>query len=212
MFTLKNIDFSPLKEFVNHPDKHVENFVYTFEKTIKEAGSDSFVPMLTIFKDLDNIEITIQCREYLDKDDMYKSFNEMLQFYSATEAHSFIFAMDIRQTVYSQENPNSKKASPSDALSLTFASEDSSGMVIMPYKIIDNAVVWDSNEFQLTSLATDDPSKSYQGEIAELFYLMTHLDGPLFTAAQLLNYYNFKGYNFVFPNQTAAENVIKVQI
>jgi hypothetical protein len=41
---------------------------------------------------------------------------------------------------------------------------------------------------------------------------MTHLDGPLFTAAQLLNYYNFKGYNFIFLNQSAAENVIKVQI
>ena len=146
MFTIKNIDFSPLKEFINHPDKHVENFVSTFEKTIKEAGPDSFVPMLTIFKDLDDIEITIQCRDHENKDDMFKAFNEMLHFYSATNAHSFIFAMDIRQTSYSQDNPNSKKSSPVDAFSLTFASEDSSGMLIMPYQIIDDAVVWDLDE------------------------------------------------------------------
>lgn len=212
MFTIKNIDFSPLKEFINHPDKHVENFVSTFEKTIKEAGPDSFVPMLTIFKDLDDIEITIQCREHTDKDDMYKAFNEMLHFYSATNAHSFILAMDIRQRSYSQDNPNSKKSSPVDALSLTFASEDSSGMLIMPYQIIDDAVVWDLDEAKLTSLAEDDPSKSYQGEIPELLYLMTHLDGPLFTPAQLLNFYNFKGYNYIFPNDSASKKIIKVEI
>lgn len=212
MFTIKNIDFSPLKEFINHPDKHVENFVSTFEKTIKEAGPDSFVPMLTIFKDLDDIEITIQCRDHVDKDDMYKAFNEMLHFYSATNAHSFILAMDIRQTSYSQDNPNSKKSSPVDALSLTFASEDSSGMLIMPYQIIDDAVVWDLDEAKLTGLAEDDPSKSYQGEIPELLYLMTHLGGPLFTPAQLLNFYNFKGYNYIFPNESASKKIIKVEI
>jgi hypothetical protein len=211
MFTTKNIDLSPLNEFVNNPDKHVQAFVSTFEETIKKAGSDSFVPMLTIFKDLDDIEITIQCRDYKDKDDMYKSLNEMLHFFSATDAHSFIFAMDIRQTVYSQDNPDSKKSTPVDALSLTFASNDSSGMFIMPYKIIDSNVVWDVNQFQLTSLADDDPSKSYQGEIAELFYLMTHLEGPLFTPAQLLNFYNFKGYNFTFPDQSFLQRITKVE-
>ena len=136
----------------------------------------------------------------------------MLHFYSATNAHSFIFAMDIRQTSYSQDNPNSKKSSPVDAFSLTFASEDSSGMLIMPYQIIDDAVVWDLDEAKLTSLAQDDPSKSYQGEIPELLYLMTHLDGPLFTPAQLLNFYNFKGYNYIFPNDSASKKIIKVEI
>jgi len=212
MFTTKNIDLSPLKEFVKNPDKHVDAFVSTFERTVQQAGSDSFVPMLTIFKDLENIEITIQCRDYKDKDDMYKSLNEMLQFFSATDAHSFIFAMDIRQTVYSQDNPDTKKSGPVDALSLTFASNDSSGMLIMPYEIIDGNVVWDIDKFQLTSLADEDPSKSYQGEIAELFYLMTHLDGSLFTPAQLLNFYNFKGYNFTFPDQSYAQKVIKVEL
>jgi hypothetical protein len=119
--------------------------------------------------------------------------------------------MDIRQTVYSQDNPDSKKSTPVDALSLTFASNDSSGMFIMPYKIIDSNVVWDVNQFQLTSLADDDPSKSYQGEIAELFYLMTHLEGPLFTPAQLLNFYNFKGYNFTFPDQSFLQRITKVE-
>jgi hypothetical protein len=213
MFTIKNIDFSSLKEFINHPDKHVENFVSTFEKTITEAGPDSFVPMLTIFKDLNDIEITIQCRDHADKDDMYKAFNEMLQFYSATNAHSFILAMDIRQTIYSQDNPNSKKSSSVDAFSLTFASEDSSGVLIMPYQIInDNVVVWDLDKAHLTSLAADDPSESYQGELPELLYLMTHLNSPLFTPAQLLNFYNFKGYNYIFPNDSTLTKVTKVEL
>jgi hypothetical protein len=212
MFTLKNINVKQFEEFVNNPDKHIESFVSTFEDTVEKIGADTFAPMLTIFSDLDNIEITIQCREYEDKDDMYKSLNEMLQFYSATEAHSFIFAMDIRQTTYSQQSPATKVESPTDALSLTFASQDSSGMLIMPYEVIDNKVIWNSDKFDVSTLANDDPSKTYQGEIAELFYLMTHLNGPLFTPAQLLNYYNFKGYNFIFPSESHLERIIKVQI
>jgi hypothetical protein len=213
MFAIKNINFNSLKEFINHPDKHVENFVSTFEKTIKQTGSDSFTPMLTIFKDLDQIEITIQCRDHEDKDDMYKALNEMLQFYSATNAHSFILAMDIRQTIYSQDNPNSKKSSPVDALSLTFASEDASGVLIIPYQVMDdNVVVWDLDNAHLTSLANDDPSESYQGELPELLYVMTHLDSPLFTPAQLLNFYNFKGYNYIFPEESTAQRIIKVEI
>ena len=212
MFTTKNIDLSPLNEFINDPHKHVQAFVSTFEKTVKEAGSNSFVPMITIFRDLDDIEITIQCREHENKDDMYKAFNEMLHFFSATDAHSFIFAMDVRQTAYSQDNPNTKKSASVDALSLTFASNDSSGILLLPYEIIDDNTIWDVDQFQLTSLADDDPSNSYQGEIAELFYLMTHLNGPLFTPAQLLNFYNFKGYNFTFPDKSFLQRVTKVEL
>ena len=67
----------------------------------------------------------------------------------------------------------------------------------------------DLDEAKLTSLAEDDPSKSYQGEIPELLYLMTHLEGPLFTPAQLLNFYNFKGYNYIFPNESSSKKIIK---
>ena len=211
MFTLNNIDLSPLNEFIYHPDKHVRAFVSTFEETVKKAGSNSFIPMITIFKDLDDIEITIQCRDYDDKDDMYKAFNEMLHYFSATDAHSFIFAVDVRQTSYSQNNPDTKKQAYIDALSLAFASNDSSGMVILPYEIVNDNIVWDVDSFQITTLTDDDPSKSYQGEIAELFYLMTHLDGPLFTPAQLLNFYNFKGYNFTFPDDISPDKIIKVE-
>ena len=70
----------------------------------------------------------------------------------------------------------------------------------------------DLDEAKLTSLAEDDPSKSYQGEIPELLYLMTHLEGPLFTPAQLLNFYNFKGYNYIFPNESSSKKIIKVEI
>ena len=211
MFTLNNIDLSPLNEFINHPDKHVRAFVSTFEETVKKAGSNSFISMITIFKDLDDIEITIQCRDYDDKDDMYKAFNEMLHFFSATDAHSFIFAVDVRQTSYSQNNPDTKKQAYTDALSLAFVSNESSGMVILPYEIVNDNIVWDVDSFQITTLADDDPSKSYQGEIAELCYLMTHLDGPLFTPAQLLNFYNFKGYNFTFPDDISPDKIIKVE-
>jgi hypothetical protein len=41
---------------------------------------------------------------------------------------------------------------------------------------------------------------------------MTHLDGPLFTPAQLLNFYNFKGYNYIFPNDSTSKKIIKVEI
>jgi len=209
MFNLDHLNLKDLNHFVDDPITHISVFAGTFEDAIAAAGPDSFIPMVTYFSNPSTLEMTIEAIPYSDKDDMYKIMNEMLHFYSASKSHSFIFAFDIRKTTYNQNNPDSKTATPTDALSLSFVSEESSGIFTMPYQIVDNKVDWVVSEFELSNMVEDDPTKKYQGDMVELYYLMTHLEGPLFTVPQLLNYYSYRGYNFMIPDTTRF-NAIKV--
>jgi hypothetical protein len=207
MFNLNKIDLEMLKEFVDPPAPHIEAFTATFEACISANGANSFIPMVTYFDTDSNAMASISSIPYEDKDSMYKSFNEMLHYFSASEAHSLIFACDIRKTIYDQDNPDSKSTESTDALSLCFASEESSGILTMPYSIVNDTVQWSCDEFQLSNMANEDPTKKYQGDMVELFYLMTHLTGPLFTVPQLLNYYTYKGYQFMFPETTKVSSI-----
>jgi len=211
MINLSQIDLTDLNQFADHPVDHINAFVSTFEQAVLQNGSDSFIPMLTIFKSKSEIAISIQCRPFVDKDDMYKAYAEMLQYYSASDAHSFIIANDVRISTYQQDNPHSKKQDATDALSLSFVSSDSSGLLTLPYRIVDNQVLWSEKDFTLSNLTEDDPTKTFQGEMVELFYTMSHLDGALFTIPQLLNYLSYKKFQYILPDSSKL-NSIKVNL
>jgi len=210
-FLNKN-DIKQLENFVSQPKEHIENFVKTFEQSVKQNGPDSFIPMVTIFRNPQTVEITIVCNSFSDKDQMYKSFAEMLYYFSASKAHSFIFAVDVRQTFYSNDDVKDKIQNPVEALTLSFVSEDSSGVLSMPYTIKEKEVNWKYEDFNLTKVADKDPSEVYQGDMAELLYVMTHMDGPLFTPAQLLNYYSYKNYMFTISNESKTANIVQLKI
>lgn len=207
MFTLEHINIKDLDTFVKDPASHIASLVATFELAYQKNGPDNFIPMAIFFSNPSTISFSIEAIPYDDKNDMYKILNEILQFFSASEAYSLIFAMDIRQTTYHENDPSSKSQSSTDALSLSFVSEDSSGVLVMPYSIIDKNINWDSSNFSITNMAEENPSKKYQGDLPELFYLMTHLDGPIFTTAQLLNYYSYKGYQFMIPENSVVKSI-----
>ncbi len=211
-FNLSSEQIKDLKQFVNEPLLHIQSFVKTFEESVKQSGSDSFTPMVTIFRDLETIEITIVSKSNLNKEQMYQSFAEMLHYFSASKSYSFIFAVDVRQTIYSNKNFKSKTNEPVEALTLSFVSEDSSGILVMPYTIKEKEVNWIYEDFDLSKIADQDPSEVYQGDMAELLYTMTHLEDPLFTPAQLLNYYNYKNYMFIIPDESKIVNSIKVEL
>ena len=212
MFKLNNDDLQQLKEFADEPEKHIESFTRTFEEAVKNNGPDSFTPMVTMFHNPKTIEISIICREHSSKEDMYKAFAEMLHYFSASNAHSFIFAVDVRQTSYSNDNFKNKIKGPVEALTLSFVSEESSGLFVMPYTVQDKKVNWIVEDFNLSQVAEKDPSEVYQGDMAELLYIMTHMDNSLFTPAQLLNYYTYKKYMFIIPDDAKTSNIIKVEL
>lgn len=209
---LNKNDIKQLEHFVDQPEKHIESFIKTFEESVKNNGADSFIPMLTIFKNPETIEITIVSNNFSDKDQMYKSFAEMLYYFSASKAYSFIFAVDVRQTSYSNDQVKNKIQNPIEALTLSFVSEDSSGVLSMPYTIKETEVNWKYENFNLCKIVDKDPSEVYQGDMAELLYVMTHMDESLFTPAQLLNYYIYKEYKFIIPDEVKTSNIIKLQI
>ena len=55
MINLSQIDLTDLNQFVDHPVDHINAFVSTFEQAVLQNGSDSFIPMLTIFKSKNKI-------------------------------------------------------------------------------------------------------------------------------------------------------------
>jgi hypothetical protein len=65
MINLNSIDLTQLEQFVQDPATHINNFVYSFEKTFQEVGADSFVPMVTMFQNETDVAVTITV-EWLD--------------------------------------------------------------------------------------------------------------------------------------------------
>ncbi len=207
MFNISNLNLKDLYQFVEDPHHMITTYAENFEKIINEEGSNSFISTMTMFKDPKNIEIVIQSRPFEDKNDMYKAINEMLYFYSSANCSSLIFAADVRQSKYNTNKLNSELSNPIDALSLSFASSDSSGLVTLPYQVINNKLTWVVNDFSLNNLAEENPSKSYQGDIPELFYIMSNLEGPIFTSSQLLNYYSYKNFKFSLSKDSSVQTI-----
>ncbi len=194
---LFKLDLTDFSQFVTSPEKEILNLMSVFEETIADHGADTFRPMLSVYEKVETLCISIECRDYTDKDDMHQAFTEMLHAFEAFEAHSAIFTNDVRMTTYENADPHSKKQEQLEALSLSFISTDSSGMIILPYTYQDKKIIWNEEEFHVTVLGEGDPRKIYQGDMVELLHMMTHLDGKLFTVSQLLNYYTYKKFNFI---------------
>lgn len=207
MFDISNLNLKDLSQFVKDPHHVITTYAENFERVINEEGPNSFISTMTMFKDPENIEIVIQSRPFENKADMYKAISEMLYFYSSSNCSSVIFAADVRQYKYDTNNLDLKASNTIDAFSLSFASSDSSGLITLPYEIINNKLIWITNDFLLGSLAEENPSKSYQGDMPELFYIMSNLDGPIFTVSQLLNYYSYKNFKFSLSKNSSVQSI-----
>lgn len=197
------IDYKELSTFVPNAKNHVQSIIHTFSTAISNNGKDSFIPMCVYLNSEGDVKLAITSRPWTDKDDMYKSFSEMLFAFSALKSHCVVFANDVRVTKYEAEAPHSKTTKAQDALNIAFVSSDSSALVSLPYTVKeDNTVEW-HDELSLTSpLSKENPAEVYQGDMVELFYIMSHIDNSPFTPAQLINYYSIKGFQYEL-----AENV-----
>jgi hypothetical protein len=207
------IDYEELNSFVPNSKDHVSSLLDTFAATVKACGPDSFVPMC-IFLDSDgDTKLALTSRKWTDKDDMYKSFAEMLYAFSATGSDCFIFANDVRVSKYTPEEPHSKTVEGQDAINIAFVSKDSSALVSLPYSVEPNNVVNWHHDLSLTSpLSKSNPTEIYQGDMVELFYVMSHINSSPFSLAQLINYYNLKGFQYNISNGTFADTMkIKVE-
>lgn len=207
------IDYKELNVFFNNPEPQVLSIMATFENTINEHGLNSFVPMCIYFDAESNVKFAITSRPWSDKDDMYKSFSEMLFAFSALGAESFMFANDVRITKYEPEVPHSKTMEAQDALNIAFVSKESSALVSIPYSIGENnQVKWHLDLSVTSPLSKEDPTEIYQGDMVELFYVMSHIENSPFTTAQLINYYSLKGFRYQIPNGTIVDKIkIKVE-
>lgn len=206
------INYKELDVFSSNSKVHVLSLLDTFTDTIKAYGPNSFIPMC-IFLDSDgDVKLALTSREWTDKDDMYKSFSEMLFAFAAVDAHHFIFANDVRITKYEPEAPHSKTMEAQDAINIAFVSKESSALVSLPYSVeADNSVNWRYDLALTSPLSKDNPTEVYQGDMVELFYVMSHIDSSPFTPAQLINYYNLKGFKYQIADGALVDKV-KIEV
>lgn len=206
------MDYSQLDDFTSDAEEHVKKLMRTFEKTIEQNGPDSFVPMCVYLDHSDNLMMAITCRPWSDKDDMYKAFSEMLFAFGALECKCLIFANDVRITKYEPKEPHSKTAEAQDAINISFISKESSALVNVPYSVKENNdVSWHFDLAVISPLSKEDPTELYQGDMVELFYVMSHIDSAPFSMAQLVNYYNFKGFTYQISDDALVDK-IKIRV
>lgn len=202
------IDYKELSVFTSAAKLHVESMIATFNESVLKNGKDSFTPMCIYLDSGGDIKLGIVARDWKDKDDMYKVYAEMLYAFSALKAHCVVFANDVRITKYSPTEPHTKTVEAQDALNIAFVTNDSSATVNIPYTVGDGNIVKWHEELSVTSpLTNENPSEVYQGDMVELFYIMSHINTSPFTPAQLMNYYSFKGYSYQLSDSAIVEKV-----
>lgn len=206
------IDYKELSVFTPNAEAHVQGIISTFTKTVNHNGKDSFIPMCIYLNSEGDVKLAITSRPWNDKDDMYKAYSEMLFAFSAINSKCLVFANDVRVTKYESEAPHSKTMEAQDALNIAFVSKDSSALVSIPYTVRDNNTVEWHEELSVTSpLSKDNPAEVYQGDMVELFYVMSHIDNSPFTPAQLMNYYSLKGFTYQLADDALVEKV-KIEV
>lgn len=206
------IDYKELNVFVPNAEAHVSNLLNTFQDTVKEHGPNSFIPMAIFLDSSGDVKLALTAREWVDKDDMYKTFSEMLFAFSAVQADCFMFANDVRITKYEPEAPHSKTMEAQDAVNIAFVSKESSALVSVPYSVEDNNYVNWHFDLSLTSpLSKENPTEVYQGDMVELFYVMSHIDSSPFSPAQLINYYSLKGFKYQIASGALVDKV-KIEV
>lgn len=206
------IDYKELNVFTSNAETHVLSIIDTFNDTVKQHGPDSFVPMCMFLDSGGDVKLVLTARSWKDKDDMYKCFSEMLFAFSTLDAHCCLFVNDVRITTYEQEAPNSKKMEAQDAINIAFVSKESSALISFPYSIENNNNVILHHDLAITSpLSKEDPSEIYQGDMVELFYVMSHIESPSFSPAQLINFYNLKGFTYKISDEALVDKV-KIEV
>jgi hypothetical protein len=95
-----------------------------------------------------------------------------------------------------------------DALNIAFVSRESSAVLNIPYSVEDDKSVTWHHDLSLTSpLSKEDPTEVYQGDMIELFYVMSHIENSPFTVVQLVNYYNVKGFDYRISEGAIVDKV-----
>jgi hypothetical protein len=193
--------------FIPNPIQHISAFSDTFSANIQNYGPDTFAPLLSFFNSDGEVMIAVQVPSYEDKDELYKQISQIMNLYSATQASACLFASDVRMSTYETEDESSKSNAAVEALSITFMNEESSAVFTMPYRIENNTVVWLEDKFVVSDFSPEDPTKVYQGDMVELFYIMTHLDGKIFSTADILNYLSYKQINYIISDNSIVEKI-----
>jgi hypothetical protein len=189
------------------PEDEISKIQKTFENTIRKNGPDSFNAMMILCDSDYAPALVAEPRPYTTKEDMYVAFAEMLFSYSAFGSACFIMVNDTRITSI---DPVGETSTVKDALNISIVSRDSAATVILPYGIInppnedkDLMVMWDTDNF----ICSDTGEDNSQGNLVELYYVMSHLQKAPFSMNTLINYYSFRDFPTVIPEETIAKKV-----
>jgi hypothetical protein len=190
-----------------NPEDEILKIQKTFENTVKKNGADSFNAMMILCDSDYQPALIAEPRPYTTKEDMYVAFAEMLFSYSAFGSSCFIMVNDTRITSI---DPIGETSTVKDALNISIVSRDSAATVILPYGIInppnedeDLMVMWDNENF----ICSDTGEENSQGNLVELYYVMSHLQNAPFNMNTLINYYSFRDFPTVVPEETIAKKV-----
>lgn len=188
-------------EITDHLSNHIEDIEleiqaikHSFVSAIEDQ-KDSYKPFAVFFTDPKTRAFIINTRPIADSSDFYTAISEMLFAYSATEAKSMLFSIDVKKEIEGESL---------DVLEIYMACEDSCTVMSMPYMFnSSNKVEWIEDKADTFTL--DKLEKAYDTsghlhatlEIFEMLYLHTHMRKSFFSLSKLKDYFEDKGFEFV---------------
>lgn len=149
------------------------------------SNEKNFSPMLTFFSDPTTRKLAVVTKIHDNFIDTLSHISSALFLYPAINAHHAIVSM------YSEihDDDGNKTA---EAINSFLISEDYGIIITMQYTVSNNTVTWLYDNFECVSIS-DAPFTGISKEMANMLFMYTHMEKPVYTVQELLSYLSYSG-------------------
>lgn len=143
----------------------------------------SFSPMLTFFDSPTTRKIAVVTTLHQEFIDTLSEVSAALFLYSSLNAHHA--TVSLHSEIH--DDDGNKTA---EAVNVFLISEDYGIIITMQYTLSNNTVTWLYDNFECVSIA-DAPFTGISKEMANLLFMHSHMDKPVYTVTELLSYLSY---------------------
>lgn len=178
---MDNFNLSEVQKYVSNIEDEITALKTTLE-TITEQ-QESFVPMTIFYNSPDNKILVVAPNASGSSVDRIRSVAEVMHLFNPLNATAAVVCLQSKI----ERNNNIYQC-----LNLFVLTEPFAWMIQLPYTLDDNKITW-LDEYrtcdEIDSIEMDETGK----DIATMFYYLTHISAPFFTAGEILSYISSTG-------------------
>lgn len=179
---MHNINFNTISEIITDIENEVRICKSLLETTRKNHDSN-YAPMIVFYSDPDTKQLVVAPKIQDEFEDSMLAVAETMHLYSSLKSYAAILSMTTKMMdediLY-------------EALILHVLSDEFAHNIVLPYRIIDNNIVW-NDDLAYSSAIDEEDIDSKGKEIVSMLYVFTHINESIFSPAEILSYLSSKG-------------------